>query len=733
MADIRLGTRGTNYTKNNIVVPHLRMYNAFPAMAYLDRWASNEDGRGGEWGNMVDQWFGFIAEMGMDGVRVFMETTGWREGEHPVFNANLATSDRMWDYNGLWNGTRPRRLTFHTQKMLLRLVQLLKKHGLVAELVVDATLKHDTRRGRAIPWGTIGHCIRQTARFFQAVETGEIDEPGVAPNEQVFDPRMPDNLRDVLNAPANIMLEGHNEWDAHSRPSWVRQWPNVNEDELVKNALNEINVQAARMRRSKDGEPEQWPAAVFGVSHGGRNDFDYRVGGALGYSDIRLHPNRGGDWWTHTNLAAGAQVPRFYNEIKNYVSQAEWDEFVTRKGAYSPNSSTTELDKYLAFTDGALANGISITYHSSTGIHGGFAGLNSPLPITPLEQELLRRAGGDGGDGLPDEPDVPDPPPDEPDPPPTDDPDTSSLELILRDAEIIKLECGPVTVRGGDENFVFRSQLEVPVNSWISKAFIFQGLDRGDIVEMDTFILEGNRKLAGTSLHKEVMGNYEAQTVHLIEEEVESITIYVTLRVNGTGQNPEHTGPDGHYRKLLARGHWGIELQLMDVGAPTPPQDDPSFPLPDPEPDAPVATYYPLWAIMKEDKFGRHPHINASWQHAIHSIDQQLLWDGQRHLSPALARPDLWPHNGISQNRAAVLFARFTDILMSLRHFIHLDDRTRSGGGKHDAIGGTWIVPNATGFKSRTRIAAFQVWYTIFAELYPELERLNGLGARLKG
>ena len=73
------------------------------------------------------------------------------------------------------------------------------------------------------------------------------------------------------------------------------------------------------------------------------------------------------------------------------MSPAEWTEFV-EGGAYSVNSSTKDLDRYLEFTDGALANGIAVCYHTHVGICSGFFN-EEEQPLSPLEEELIRRAG----------------------------------------------------------------------------------------------------------------------------------------------------------------------------------------------------------------------------------------------------------------------------------------------------------------------------------------------------
>ena len=356
---IRVGVLENRFTLNGDPVV-LRTVSSFSTMAYLDRWAR---GLGGKWEQRVDRYFERVTEQGLHGVRVFGETTDWARrgggGRHAVFNESRATSERMWDYNQLKAGIRPKRVTRHNEKIIRKLVEKLQKHGLIAEYGTDATLKHTP----GIGWGVISHVIRQTASFFQTLE-----------NE----------LGDI-----NLFHELHNEWDANSGTSWAR------DDIGYEEALSEVNNQFLRHRRSGGGEPEQWPRGIVGVSHGGRDTVDYKVGRPGGSDYVALHPIRRGQWWTKTNLENRYRDrARYYNESKNYTSPEEWREFI-EGGAYSATSSTQNLGRHLEFTDGALKNGIAVCYHTHVGICSGFFE-EQEQPLSPLEQELIRRAEGPG-------------------------------------------------------------------------------------------------------------------------------------------------------------------------------------------------------------------------------------------------------------------------------------------------------------------------------------------------
>jgi hypothetical protein len=367
--EIRVGVEGNRFTLNG-EKRVLFMRDGFAVMSHLDKWAM---GWGGQWENYVDLFFDRVTSQGFDGVRVFGETSGWKRGTGKFF-PHYATSDKMWPYNQLRNGHRPTNLTVHNQKLILKLIEKLHKHGLICEYITDATLKHD-----GVDAGTISHCIRQTASFFRHVEAGEMDPEVIFHSVQ-------DMFPDLMGKDINIFHELHNEWDAHNQAGLT---------------LSELNQQFVRHRRYKDGQPEQWPRGIVGVSHGGKNSVDYLVGRPEGADYVALHPERSGAWETRTNLEKRySNYPRYYNEPKNYCSPAEYRRWVI-DGPFSPTSSTKDLDKYLDFMYSTLENGISFCVHDVVGMQAGLTTAGQIPPITPLEEHL----------------DAPAPPPP---PPPTD-------------------------------------------------------------------------------------------------------------------------------------------------------------------------------------------------------------------------------------------------------------------------------------------------------------------------
>ena len=156
MAKIRVSTQGNRFTLNGDPTV-LFMRSSFSTMHYLCEWA---EGQGGWYEDAVDRFFERCLSQEFNGVRIFGETSGWSRGTSAFFK-HQATRDGLWNLGALRAGHRPEELQILNQKVILKLIEKLQKHGLVAEYVTDCTLKHD-----GVEADTIGHCIRQTASFW---------------------------------------------------------------------------------------------------------------------------------------------------------------------------------------------------------------------------------------------------------------------------------------------------------------------------------------------------------------------------------------------------------------------------------------------------------------------------------------------------------------------------------------------------------------------------------------
>jgi hypothetical protein len=139
-----------------------------------------------------------------------------------------------------------------------------------------------------------------------------------------------------------------------------------------------------------------------------------------------------------------------------------------------------------------------------------------------------------------------------------------------------------------------------------------------------------------------------------------------------------------------------------------------------------------MWENMKDERFGRAPHVNATYVAALHSVDQQIIWDGIRNPSEALRCPEVWPYNGIGMDEARKTIGLAENALSRLRHFVHIEDRSRSGGDSSEAIAGNWLRAHKRyAGKSRVNKDIFNdFWKNIIGPLMPRLEKLNGVGGR---
>jgi len=358
---------------------------AFSTTAFLDRWAR---GLGGPWHNQVQRFFERKRKQGVIAVRVFDETTGWWLREttpHPFFNIDRSTSELMWDYNTIarpGDDPRPTRLTVHHQVMLLELIRLLKAHGLKGQLVVDATLKHTP----GIGWKVIGHCVNRVTDFLANIHHGRWEdgadpavENGMGSSQ---DPIAHERIRQAFEAvkgplDALVNVETHNEWDQHAKGAW--------EDSGMDSdaALREVDLQSKRIKE------EHWPVGSVGVSHGGRDDFDYTTK----FNDsINIHPGNRPDlsWKNRFDHLRVHGKPIFLNEICHHISDQYWA-LTVDKGWFGAKSSTKDHQGYYDFVMGNLEAGLWVCDHSLVGMSDGYF-LNDgewhEMPLDPFEVML---------------------------------------------------------------------------------------------------------------------------------------------------------------------------------------------------------------------------------------------------------------------------------------------------------------------------------------------------------
>ncbi len=134
---------------------------------------------------------------------------------------------------------------------------------------------------------------------------------------------------------------------------------------------------------------------------------------------------------------------------------------------------------------------------------------------------------------------------------------TERLRVVIDRPGSLFIENPPALIAGGDETFVYRDSIQLDLGSgdsledgrFLREILVFHGIDRGDVVEMDTHIvLDGNPAFARSD-HGIV--NFDAWKAKTVNTRARIVTISVACRVTGVNEN---------LNRLAARSHWGIWL-----------------------------------------------------------------------------------------------------------------------------------------------------------------------------
>ena len=80
------------------------------------------------------------------------------------------------------------------------------------------------------------------------------------------------------------------------------------------------------------------------------------------------------------------------------------------------------------------------------------------------------------------------------------------------------------------------------------------------------------------------------------------------------------------------------------------------------------------WEDVRETKFGKKPHMNATYAMAIHSTRQSLIWDGIRNPGAALKCDKVWPYNGVSKGAAEQTIHMCKIAMKEMDVLIRMDD-----------------------------------------------------------
>ena len=121
--------------------------------------------------------------------------------------------------------------------------------------------------------------------------------------------------------------------------------------------------------------------------------------------------------------------------------------------------------------------------------------------------------------------------------------------------QLTLVEAGPVVVYGGDEALVLRDSyfLRGKRDKLLKEVWVFQGVDRGDIVEMNTFIYDGSTPMVLVDRHKETISDESAYTKWEVNRKIKyDILIDIVCRVNGKNIFLKN--------RLAARPHWGVQF-----------------------------------------------------------------------------------------------------------------------------------------------------------------------------
>jgi hypothetical protein len=124
------------------------------------------------------------------------------------------------------------------------------------------------------------------------------------------------------------------------------------------------------------------------------------------------------------------------------------------------------------------------------------------------------------------------------------------LHVIVSEPDRIFVEHPPVMVGGGGAEFIYRDTLVLEIGGrTVREVFVFHGLDRGDIVEMDTNLALDGVPIFLRSEHKEDLNAFNSWTSKHVD--VPGYVLRINIKCGVTGVNTI-------LNRFAARSHWGI-------------------------------------------------------------------------------------------------------------------------------------------------------------------------------
>lgn len=329
------------------------------------------------------RWVDFNKELGFDACRVLLETDGWEDCEsgaqandgvpNNCMFGSEPTDQGFWHVPTLQGGGRPTEMHGIGKQTLRWFYQTSQETGMMFELVVVATLKHND-----VTVQQQGHVIRQTLAEGRKLM-------------QEF-PR------------ALIIFNVINEWNAHSE--WeIQGVDGVNMLAVRADRWKHVESGQTRVSHTSPGpgfEAEQCPECVIIVDGGGSNEIEYEVGSEPGkFHGAFVHPQRDASWhqWPDAQEKAlmiqdargmpwGATESMYYVEAEDFARARTW----YRMAGDNTNGWTTDFGLYSMFLGHTGNSGMS--YNVVHDEKGAQCDPDWPRAMTRVDQWALDNLGG---------------------------------------------------------------------------------------------------------------------------------------------------------------------------------------------------------------------------------------------------------------------------------------------------------------------------------------------------
>lgn len=275
------------------------------------------------------------------------------------------SSNRLWDYDALRRGHRPKAVTGMMAETLEWFFNFSEESGACFEMVVDATIKHMD----GMTPGTVDHMCRQVARKMS-------------------------ELQDKYPK-ACVIMSTDNEANAHNR---------------IEQSRRDVNMRGQRFYRWKDRdgglrqsfshpggtfEAEQWPKGIVIVDDGGGDRFKYECGPEPDrFKMAAIHPVRKGnghrDWRDISPLIEQLRrdargMPEGFTESMYYVDNSPESLARAHRVYRNKNGWHANHNDMMLFYKRSVGKINYNIIHTEKDVQGS---IDWPMDVTPLEIEL---------------------------------------------------------------------------------------------------------------------------------------------------------------------------------------------------------------------------------------------------------------------------------------------------------------------------------------------------------